>query len=233
MGKKIVVVGNGGYGTRERPSGRECTLTKDLSEFVDSADEVIRFQTCTNYESKMLGTKTTGLVTRDLFSPHVSALYSPHGHLYIPKEVVEQIQQFYVIVSGSFFYETPFTQTKDRQTHDAVRSHYRPPVKNLREFYELSADVSPYYDRYPALKSAEVIFVHQHDARQYYRRFTPQQAPSIGFLFLYYLMYYTSKAILDDIYLVGFEWEYQYHNIHIEKQFVDDMVEQGLIKEIL
>jgi hypothetical protein len=105
MGKKIVVVGNGGYGTRERPSDRECTLTKDLSEFVDSADEVIRFQTCTNYESKMLGTKTTGLVTRDLFSPHVSALYSPHGHLYIPKEVVEQLSHKQRIVRPTMLYE--------------------------------------------------------------------------------------------------------------------------------
>lgn len=222
-----MIVGNGGFGPRHRPDNRKCTLTKDRSAFIDSADEVIRFATCTNYESGMVGTKTTGLVTRDLFDPNSHKLWSPEGNLFIPEEVVSQVQHLYIMISLVY-------RTINRRKTPI--NPYQLSAANAHEFYKLTSNVSLYHNRYPKLRDAKITLCHTRDMSKYYRGLgEPHQGPSVGFMFLYYMKYYTSMAILDDVYLAGFQWEFdrRYHNVPGEKKFVDKMVSMGLIKGVL
>lgn len=226
--RRIVVVGNGGMDHKRKT----CFLKTNFSDVVDSADEVVRFQACANYHTGLVGTKATSLVMRDVFDPHTSRIISKQAHLTIPEEVLGQITEWYMVVSGAAIYEVPPAYQKKYYQHEDRHPYYRPWLYDEKEYYAVIADTTPYYDRYPQLRDKPVTRIHQHDTTQYYRKYIQEHRPSAGFVFLYYLMYYTSLPIEHDVELVGFTWTDAGHVYNIEKEFVENMQAIGLIKRI-
>jgi len=234
--KRIVVVGNGGINVETK----EGSLKRDVSEIVDSADEVVRFQGCLTYDSNMVGKKTTMFVMRDIFDPNTTHILNQDS--YIPKEVTQQCQQLYIAISGAHMYGIPEYYQRD-WANVSLNCKGRPliPITHLA-FYQQLTNLEGYYTRYPALRNKPVHYIHQHDTNKFLKHngvghYTVDKVQydliaSCGLIFLYYLVYYSQYVFNADIELVGFTWNNPGHSYPTERVIIERWQEEGLITTI-